>query len=374
MIGFKDYVKREEKNNLKEGYTFFPKTEDDISTTLSHWPHENVNDVISLFNLLKNKGDDTPINIDLKKQKDINVSRSFKSQFDINDIKNQSSLKKVRIKFGNGSKGNRGSNNRGNAFETLFANNLNKWFSEGNEAVEDKEILKSILDLDKIYNLSNSKTLTVNVVGGENTKRPLDFSGQITVSNKKGTGNDIGESVTDITLIKDDGTKIYLSLKFETTTTFFNVGVRTKLTPKEIKEGKIQNIDGLKLLDLFGIDNERFCSIFNDDVKTQSGKVITRPNSSAIKTLLESGIGYGYHVIHKMRKQVYSKKMDAAAMSAAAKVGTCTVYYGGKTGKGKRIDMEMQSKYYKFKINIRDTQRKDGYPTRMMCDFTTLNK
>ena len=306
MIGFKDYVKREEKNNLKEGYTFFPKTEDDISTTLSHWPHENVNDVISLFNLLKNKGDDTPINIDLKKQKDINVSRSFKSQFDINDIKNQSSLKKVRIKFGNGSKGNRGSNNRGNAFETLFANNLNKWFSEGNEAVEDKEILKSILDLDKIYNLSNSKTLTVNVVGGENTKRPLDFSGQITVSNKKGTGNDIGESVTDITLIKDDGTKIYLSLKFETTTTFFNVGVRTKLTPKEIKEGKIQNIDGLKLLDLFGIDNERFCSIFNDDVKTQSGKVITRPNSSAIKTLLESGIGYGYHVIHKMRKQVYS--------------------------------------------------------------------
>ena len=374
MIGFKDYVKREEKNNLKEGYTFFPKTEDDISTTLSHWPHENVNDVISLFNLLKNKGDDTPINIDLKKQKDINVSRSFKSQFDINDIKNQSSLKKVRIKFGNGSKGNRGSNNRGNAFETLFANNLNKWFSEGNEAVEDKEILKSILDLDKIYNLSNSKTLTVNVVGGENTKRPLDFSGQITVSNKKGTGNDIGESVTDITLIKDDGTKIYLSLKFETTTTFFNVGVRTKLTPKEIKEGKIQNIDGLKLLDLFGIDNERFCSIFNDDVKTQSGKVITRPNSSAIKTLLESGIGYGYHVIHKMRKQVYSKKMDAAAMSAAAKVGTCTVYYGGKTGKGKRIDMEMQSKYYKFKINIRDTQGKDGYPTRMMCDFTTLNK
>ena len=32
--------------------------------------------------------------------------------------------------------------------------------------------------------------------------------------------------------------------------------------------------------------------------------------------------------------------MDSKAMKAAAKVGACTVYYGGKTGKGKRIDME----------------------------------
>jgi hypothetical protein len=91
-----------------------------------------------------------------------------------------------------------------------------------------------------------------------------------------------------------------------------------------------------------------------------------------MKELLESGIGYGYHVIHKMRGQVISKKMDETAMRAAAKVGTCIVHYGGKTGKGKRIDMEMSSPYYKFKLNIRDTQGKDGYPTRMMCDFTTL--
>ena len=69
---------------------------------------------------------------------------------------------------------------------------------------------------------------------------------------------------------------------------------------------------------------------------------------------------------------VLSKKMDESSMKAAAKVGTCIIHYGGKTGKGKGIDMEMSSPYYKFKINIRDTQGKDGYPTRMMCDFTTL--
>ena len=356
---------------FSEAYSFFPKSEEEISKTLADWPYESVADVINLFNYLKDK-DETPINIDLKKQKDINVSRTIKGTYDISDIKSKADLKTVRIKFGNGSKGNRGANNRGNAFETQFATSLNKWFAEGIDAVDDSEILDAILDLDKTYKLSESKWLKVDVVGGENTKRPLDFSGKITLTNTKGTGNDIGTSVTDITLTKDDGKKIYLSLKFETTTTFLNVGVRTKLRQSEIDKGEIKDRDGKKLLDLFGIDNKRFCTIFNDKVKTDGGKVTTRPNAAAMKELLESGIGYGYHVIHKMRGQVISKKMDETAMRAAAKVGTCIVHYGGKTGKGKRIDMEMSSPYYKFKLNIRDTQGKDGYPTRMMCDFTTL--
>ena len=144
------------------------------------------------------------------------------------------------------------------------------------------------------------------------------------------------------------------------------------LSQDEIDRGLIKDKNGKALLDLFGIDNKRFCTIFNDKVKTKGGKVLAKPNPAGIKALLESGIGYGYHVIHQMRGKVLSKKMDKKAMKAAARVGKCTIHYGGKTGKGKRIDMEMESPYYKFKLNIRDTQGKDGYPTRMMCDFTTL--
>jgi hypothetical protein len=63
--------------------------------------------------------------------------------------------------------------------------------------------------------------------------------------------------------------------------------------------------------------------------------------------------------------------MDKAAMIKAAKpIGKVIVYYGGKTGRGKRVDVEFESAAYNFKINIRDTQGKDGFPTRMMCDFT----
>ena len=367
-----NYIKPEDKvqNLLSEAYSFFPKSEEEISKTLSDFPHENVQDIINLFNFLKGK-DKTPINIDMGKPKLINVSRTLKGVYDIGDIKTKANLKVIKIKFGNGSAGNRGANNRGNAFETQFANAIEKWYSEGDQAVEDNDILNAIRDLDRTYKLGKSKTFDAKVVGGENTRRPLDFSGKITITNTKSKGFNIGESVTDITLLTDNNPPIFLSLKFETTTTFFNVGIKTKLTKTEINEGFIKNKDGQKLLNLFGIDNKRFCTIFNDKVKTQSGVVRGKPNVAALKHLLYSGIGFGYHVIHKMRGKVLSKKMDESAMKAAAKVGAVKIFYGGKTGKGKRIDMEMESPYYVFKINIRDTQGTDGYPTRMMCDFKT---
>ena len=160
-------------------------------------------------------------------------------------------------------------------------------------------------------------------------------------------------------------------MKLGTTTTFFNVGVRTVLPPEDIKANNIKNKDGKKLLKLFGIQQDLFCDVFNGTLKTG---VTRKPklNSGDIETLLKSGIGYGYHIIHKMSTTIISKEMDIKAMNKAARVGSATIYYGGKTGLGKRIDIEMESQTYKFKLNFRDTQGKDGYPTRLMCDFSYI--
>lgn len=349
-------------------YDFFPKNKDEITKKLGSWPQKNVEEVLRLFDFLKTDLE-VPINIDVAKKTLVNVSRQIQGKYELSSIKSNAKLSDIKIKFGNGSSGNRGSNNRGNLFEQQFADSLDDWW-EGNE-IKDKVIATAIEDLNKTYDLKGCKKFDVKVVGGENTKRPLVYTtGKITLSNPKGVGTDIGESVTDITVTTCKG-KIFLSLKLGSTTTFFNSGVKKALPTSEIKSGIIKNKEGKALLDLFGIDHKLFCDVFNGKLKT--AKINTNPsfNKLAIETLLQSGIGHNYHIIHRFPSKIISKKMDKAAMQKAANLlGKPKIYYGGKTGMGKRIDIEFQSATYKFKLNIRDTQGGDGYPTRMMCDFS----
>jgi len=348
-------------------YDQFPKNDKELKKAIKSFPVDNQVEIIQLFHHLKKnfKSIETPINIDTSKKSVVNVTRMLDGDFKLNDYL-KSNMNKVRIKFGNGSSGNRGKNNRGNLFEPQFAEALMKWWA--GEDVKDSKMLDAINDIDKTYQLRESKNIKVDVVGGENTKRPLVFNGSnIQLSNPKGVDFDIGKSVTDIT-IHTDKQKIYLSLKLGGTTTFFNVGVKKIMTRQEIEEGEIQNPKGKSLLKMFGIDNKRFCAIFNGHAVGGSEKVSV--DATNLKKLLNSGIGYNYHIIHKLSGKILSKKMDKLAMNKASRVGNATVHYGGKTGKGKRIDITFQSPTYNFKINIRDTQGGDGYPTRMMCDFT----
>ena len=347
-------------------YTFFPTTADEIQNTLSSkgFPQPNVDEVKRLFNFLRNK-DKTPINLDLEKKTNVNVSRTIDGDYSIAQIKKSAGIDILKLKFGNGSSGNRGANNRGNLFEPQFAEALLAWWA--GEEVKDGKMLAAIEDMNKTYKIEDSKKFKVDVVGGENTRRPLVFTPNIQLTNPKGRGYDVGKSVTDITVTIDKG-PIFLSLKLGGTTTFFNVGVKTILTKPEIQNMNIRNANGKKLLKLFGIDETKFCEVFNGMHK---GSIDRRPkfDKAGMVRLLQSGIGFNYHIIHKLTGKILSKQMDETAMKRAATVNAPVIYYGGKGGKGKRIDIEMQSPTYTFKLNIRDTQGKDGYPTRLMCDF-----
>ena len=356
------------KSYLEEAYDFFPKSETELVKKLDAegFPSDVRDDYVKLFNFLKSK-DDSPINLDLNKKKSCNVTRRLQGSYSIGEIKSGAGVN-LSMKFGNGSSGNLGANNRGNAFETEFANALEKWYQDGDEGIESN-LLSTIKGLDELYGISKSKKFDAEVVGGENTKRPLIYRGRrILITNPKGKGLNVGPNVTDITL-NIDGKPVYLSLKFSTTTTFFNSGIRKVISIKEINDGEIKNPQGQQLLRVFGIDNKRFCSIFNPDMKSDVGVVKGNPDRGALVSLLASGIGYGYHIIHKKGKNIISKKMDRDIMKAAATVGPVTIYYGGKGGRGKRIDIEMESKYYTFKLNFRDSAGQKGYPNRIMCDF-----
>tara|TARA_B100000131_G_scaffold320611_1_gene369197 strand:+ start:7149 stop:8225 length:1077 start_codon:yes stop_codon:yes gene_type:complete len=356
-------------------YTFFPKQRVEIEKELeSKWSVDIIKDIQNVFSLLVNKAPDgMPIAIDPddKRQRPaIKVSRAFQITSDISSIRKNSGISHITISFGNGSKGNRGKNNTGNEFEDIFKRQLDKWWA-GEEVEPD--MLKAIENMNKTYKMSSAKTFEVKEEGAANTKRPLAFDSiGPYVTNPKGKGFDIGQSVTDLTVILNNKQKIYLSLKLGNTTTFFNLGIKKQIPTNDVKNNSIKG-DGLKLLNTLGMEPTRFCDVFNG-VRKASGIVRTsKYNKNALERLLKTGIGMNYHVIHKIRKTIISKKMDQKALKAAHTIqGPITVYYGGKGGSGKRVQAEFKTQSYFFSINLRDTAGAGGYPNRIMCDFRPL--
>ena len=63
-------------------------------------------------------------------------------------------------------------------------------------------------------------------------------------------------------------------------------------------------------------------------------------------------------------------KIDKDYTDTASNISTPKIYYGGDSGKGKRIDITFESPTYSFKINIRNKQG-GLYPSHIMCDYKT---
>ena len=96
--------------------------------------------------------------------------------------------------------------------------------------------------------------------------------------------------------------------------------------------------------------------------------VTRKVNLRGLLQLLVTGIGYGYHMVHKKGKdKVEFYEMTRRRMMDSAKVRKVTVLYP-KPGSAKRIDIEVITKLYIFKINIRNKQG-GLYPSHIMCDY-----
>jgi len=349
-------------------YDFFPTSKEEITKQIKSVPKQTLDEILTVFAFLK-QYDPKPLVMDKSSPRNVKIIRKLQAQFgDASNVAKKTKVRQIKLSYGNGSSGNRGVNNRGNAAEDVFLKDLQNWWKGDTKNIVPKN-LTAIQDLDRTYGISKGDKFELIPEGANNTKRPLQFGESgISITNPKGSGFNVGKSISDITVKTSLKDPIYLSLKLGNTVTFFNVGVRTILTPDEIKSGSIKNINGKKLLKMFGIDDKKFCQVFTEGYSFVDNRA--KANVSSIQNLLKSGIGYGYHIIHIFPKFVESLKMDQRMMEKASDIGQVTVYYGGLTGTGKRIDIAFSSSLYNFKLNIRDTQGHDGFPTRLMCDFT----
>jgi len=220
--------------------------------------------------------------------------------------------------------------------------------------------------------------------GGKNQARPLKKKGSnIVISAGGTTTNDIGKTLTDITLTVNDK-PVYLSVKFGSTLSFFNCGIKgtgkgkLNLFPEaKLKAGEIPD-DGQEYLNMFGIDQQKFLDVFAN-YGTKNGPTVenhiedtTLDNSgkAALQEMIKSGVGYGYWMVHYTGSKLECYEIDKNYMNKAASLvgNTVEINYGGATGKGKRIDMLFETKSYEFKFNIRNKQG-GVYPTHTNGDY-----
>ena len=210
--------------------------------------------------------------------------------------------------------------------------------------------------------------------GSRNQSRPLaGGSGGLYVGDKK---KDIGSVVTDITTFWGPRKKpVYLSLKYGNTLTFINSGVKSVFADADYKNNfqGYSNPIGLEIFRMFGIDPITYAKTFNaypHKTKMPTVDVTSKCDKAAIQELLQYAIGYGYWMVHgggTGGMKIY--EIDQAYMQKASTItGQVKLMYGGSQGKGKRLDIHMESSLYKFMFNLRNKQS-GLYPSHIMCDY-----
>ena len=359
--------------NLNEAFTDFPTSSDQIS-------NPKVAELFKIIKAFPGLKIDDPIALDPIKKNSPKITRGLKNNrefiehlekglgIEIEDTNEFIKWNGLSISFGEGSRGGRGVNSKGLKFEEEIAQDLNN-FKEGIEEYTHSELTKSIIEEFSL----NSTNFNVKNEGGENKRRPLKFTDKGPIVGF--TGENIAATLTDLTIIKG-AERIYLSLKFGGTLTFFNAGVAVSVFPKDdFLDGKIDTPDGVALLETFGIDNELFCRVFNEYREDKTGTNFTEYHKATndydkekLFNLVESGIGTGYFMLKGGKKTEFFFVGDEYNRQASEPISGIEIQYGGKTGIGKRIDIVFESEKYRFKINIRNKQGK-LYPSHIMCDY-----
>ena len=271
--------------------------------------------------------------------------------------------------------------NMGNQYEDDLTKALIDYCSGQKPKKYPEHVNKIISALTEKYGSAPTKAIGE---GGKNQKRPLKKSGSsIIISAGGATTNNIGSTLTDITL-EIDGKPVYLSVKFGSTLSFFNCGIRSSgkgnlaLFPEaKLKANEIPD-DGQEYLEMFGIDQQKFLDVFANYGKGTGTTVenhierttLSASGKKALQDLIKSGVGYGYWMCHYTGSDLNFYEIDQNYMNKAATLvgNSVEINYGGAGGKGKRIDMIFETQSYEFKFNIRNKQG-GVYPTHTNGDY-----
>ena len=372
-------------------YNVIPKTEPEMRAQSRHMTAAD--EVIRLYSYLTEQVPSVtdPIAMDPKQKSKLKILRELKGYMTINDMVNGAKLDRLKLdhtSWGNGSRGGGGSFNKGAAFERELAKNINEWV-ETSELPKNKMYADLIENIIEAHGLEDCKQIGVEMVGEKDTKRPLSWSNGWFVGDA-GKGNyDIGQKVSDVTITLDciDGStrEVYLSAKTTGTVALSNLGTKTNVFPDADILKDTQNsasrfpTAGEKLLKTFGIDEDDFVKIFREaremhecGGEKKSGKVVNNPSydGQLLSDLIKGCLGHGYHYCHLNGGKIKEFNVTKDINRATSVVSSVVIYYGGKTGKGQRVDMVVDTGTMELKFNVRDTSGKGrGFPDKFQAGY-----
>ena len=346
-------------------YNLIPSTFSDAGSSVKHMDNATAAEGLRLWNYLVNTyGMENPLAFDPTNKKQVKIARALQTEFTKAEIRKKLKITALKVDFGDGSRGNRGSGNQGNLFEQQLEAGINDWIETSE--LKNNKYKDFIYGLVKHYHLEDCIAVRVIAEGGENKKRPMQLvNGHWKIGTASlATGYNIGATITDLTLESKCKNKplhkYYLSLKTSGTTTLSNLGLKTSVFPVEqVKAGNITTTDGIALMKTFGLDEATFCATFN---QFQSGnknfKVLDASpnyNKPLLQELIKGSLGYGYHYVHMNKGKIKHMEITEQFLNKAANVTNVRISYGGETGGAKRVNIHMSTPLLDMTFNIRNT-------------------
>jgi len=309
----------------------------------------------------------------------------IKEAFLIGSYKGSQSKDKVRhtqvtktIEFGGQPVGSK-KENKGNIFEREFTNRMLECIN--GEVCEGKYHKPAGWLIGELQKGGKKPIKDVKQLGGLNASRPFEVDGkQPFIAPKRHQSH--GPVLTDINVIHENDIS-YLSAKSGPSLTFINSGTKSLFSDQDIKEHNIKTTKGKALLEMCGLEEDAFCNCFNNFSKPmQKAKNIKHSGSkkvdkNVLQKFVKTAMGSNYWMIHSRDKgqnmiNMYYMNPSDVESKFSKITSDVVVFYGGKQGNGKRIDVEFGNNHFEFKLNIRSKSGGSIYPTNIMLEYKTL--